>query len=389
MSNKLLPSEFDYNNDFNIMPIPPELKARELDLFMTIIKKIVDLNSRTIDLEFNEVFEYVANRGESTFYKMVMFSQFADKLLKWNIKYAVKDKNGIRFYAFVCFEKINSTLFADEYAEVAERFFKQRNRTFRITVQEDFFKMLINKEFGWTRADLKEYTWLSSKYAKRLYPLLKQWRNKGITRKYEWNEFKQLLNIPENYKISNINQRILKPAIKELMEQHNLFENSEDESDKRTIFEKLEFHKVKNKQGRGQGGKVEEIFFTFTPQREKTKEEKLTQENAEQAQKIERLEKQHERDKQENYYLHRRNAEIISDLGLKNKYEGYKGVQIKNNNGEMLKIVDIGEWGEKIEVMFKNQENETTFQKIFPTENHLRKYIETFSYRNFMPELVN
>lgn len=378
--SKKLPSEFDYNNDFNIMPTPPTLKARELDLFMSIIKKMVELNSRTIDIPLNEVFEYVAHRGEDFKDKMVMLSQFADKILKWNIKYTIKDKNGIRFYAFVCFEKMNTAMYSSDYAEFAEKFFKQPNRTVRITAQEDFFEMIINKKFGWTRADIKEYIWLSSKYTKKIYQLLKQWRSKGITQEYEWNEFKELLNIPKNYTQHNIDQRILEPAIKELTEQHNLFENSEDENHKRTIFEKLNFHKIKNKQGRGQGGKVEKIYFTFTPQREQTKEERLKLENTKQAEQIKAQAKQIEKIEKERDFATQQQAALAHALGVKNEYQHYVGRNYKNSNGESLKIMDIiklPEGGLKIE--FKNQETEDKFYTNCPSENHLKKYLETLT----------
>ncbi len=249
------------------------------------------------------------------------------------------------------------------------------------------FEYILNDLLNnFTEFELTEFVNIKGKYAKILYYHLKQFRSTGEVFLWEndFEKFKKTLNIPTSYKMSEIERRVLIPAIKELKKERNLFDMD------RIPFKNLRYDKIKKKGGKTSTSRITGIVFYFDKEITKPTEfEQLIQENAEQAQKIERLEKQHERDNQENYYLHRRNAEIMSDLGLKNKYERYKGVQIKNDNGEMLKIVDIGEWGEKIEVMFKNQENETTFQKIFPTENHLRKYIETFSYRNFMPELVN
>ena len=374
--NKKLPSEFDYNNDFNIMPTPPTLKARELDLFMTIIKRIVDNNNRTLTLDIDEVFEYIEYKGESLIEKLGVLSQFADKVLKWNIKYAVKDKNGARFYAFVCFEKMRSAIFADEYAEEGKNLFGMSNRTIEITAQKDFFEMIINKKFGWTRIDMKEYTWIRSKYAKKIYQLLKQWRSKGISPKIEWEEFKSILNIPENFKMCDIDKRILKPAIKELMEQHNLFEN-EELSHRRTIFENLHFYKVKDKKGRGQGGKVTDIYFTFTPQREQTAEERLKLENAKKDKQIEQLTKKNGQLTEQRNSAYRQTSSYEHQLGSRTGYEKFMGTSFKNRDGETIKILRPPfEFGGKIEVEFKNQEKESIFQRSFESENQLKSYIE-------------
>lgn len=67
------------------------------------------------------------------------------------------------------------------------------------------------------------------------------------------------MDIPKNYRQIDIDQRILKPAIKELSKERNLFDQV------RVPFKNLAYEKEKTA-GRGQGGKVSGITFTFKPE---------------------------------------------------------------------------------------------------------------------------
>jgi len=56
---------------------------------------------------------------------------------------------------------------------------------------------------------------VKGKYNKRLYSLLMQFKKTGLYFT-TWKSFKEILEIPETYRTSNIEQRVLKPARKEL-----------------------------------------------------------------------------------------------------------------------------------------------------------------------------
>ncbi|MBX2655343.1 replication initiation protein, partial [Campylobacter jejuni] len=105
---------------------------------------------------------------------------------------------------------------------------------------------------------LAEFAELSGKYTKTLYRLLKQFRTTGKAY-FEWEEFCRIMKIPENYRQIDIDQRILKPAIKELSKERNLFDQI------RVPFKNLAYEKEKTA-GRGRGGKVSGITFTFKPE---------------------------------------------------------------------------------------------------------------------------
>ncbi|EAK6464932.1 replication initiation protein [Campylobacter coli] len=241
-----------YNNDFNLLPMP-ELKAIQMDMFMAIIsltkdkkentpflKKFFNPDKRKIIIPQKKFIELCRLNDSKMDYKEIFFAidDCLKKLCNFLISYQ-KDERTI--YNFVCFEEAN--IIADEV---------------HITLQSRFYDMIINKKFGFTAFELAEFAELSGKYTKTLYRLLKQFRTTGKAY-FEWEEFCRIMKIPENYRQIDIDQRILKPAIKELSKERNLFDQI------RVPFKNLAYEKEKAK-GRGRGGKVSGITFTFKPE---------------------------------------------------------------------------------------------------------------------------
>ncbi|HEG3990701.1 TPA: replication initiation protein [Campylobacter coli] len=252
-----------YNNDFNLLPMP-ELKAIQMDMFMAIIsltkdkkentpflKKFFNPDKRKIIIPQKKFIELCRLNDSKMDYKEIFFAidDCLKKLCNFLISYQ-KDERTI--YNFVCFEEAN--IIADEV---------------HITLQSRFYDMIINKKFGFTAFELAEFAELSGKYTKTLYRLLKQFRTTGKAY-FEWEEFCRIMKIPENYRQIDIDQRILKPAIKELSKERNLFDQI------RVPFKNLAYEKEKTA-GRGRGGKVSGITFTFKP--ESVLMQKLEKEN--------------------------------------------------------------------------------------------------------------
>lgn len=362
-----------YHNDLNKIVLP-SFDEKELNLLFTILSKVKKKKAGDI-----------VNIYAKDFYKMVgknyTNKELADIILTLKTKFFKAD-----FTILLETEKEVGNATINLFQTMAIWCVKDnpyngndfsKNFTRVELALNPLFEYILNDLVAnFTEFELAEFVNIKGKYAKILYYHLKQFRSTGKVTIWQnsWEKFRKDLDIPKDYQQCNINQRILKPAIKELMKERTLFDLE------RIPFANLKYEKIKGT-GRGRGGNVIGIVFTFTPQREQTKEET-------QAQKIEKLEKQHEKDKRENDYLILKNAEIQSILGVESKYERYKGIQMRTNSNEMLKIVEIKEFGGEIEVLIKNQENESSFQKPFATENHLRKYLKQFNYISFMPEPV-
>ncbi|GAA9452199.1 hypothetical protein BTM440_15060 [Helicobacter pylori] len=67
----------------------------------------------------------------------------------------------------------------------------------------------------YTSFKLLEFQRVRGKYAKTLYRLLKQYKSTGIL-SVEWEQFRELLDIPKDYEMRNIDQKVLTPSLKEL-----------------------------------------------------------------------------------------------------------------------------------------------------------------------------
>ncbi|ARE81507.1 replication initiation protein [Campylobacter helveticus] len=241
-----------YNNDFNLLPMP-ELKAIQMDMFMAIIsltkdkkentpflKKFFNPDKRKIIIPQKKFIELCRLNDSKMDYKEIFFA--IDDCLKKLCNFLVSyQKNEKTIYNFVCFEEAN--IIADEV---------------HITLQSRFYDMIINKKFGFTAFELAEFAELSGKYAKTLYRLLKQFRTTGKAY-FEWEEFCRIMKIPQDYRQSEVDKWILKPALKELSKERNLFDQI------RVPFKNLFYEKEKTA-GRGRGGKVSGITFTFKPE---------------------------------------------------------------------------------------------------------------------------
>ncbi len=90
----------------------------------------------------------------------------------------------------------------------------------------------------YTSFKLLEFQRVRGKYAKTLYRLLKQYKSTGIL-SVEWSQFRELLDIPKDYEMRNIDQKVLTPSIKELNKiypfEHLSYKKERKSHDKRKV----------------------------------------------------------------------------------------------------------------------------------------------------------
>ncbi|MFP6310492.1 RepB family plasmid replication initiator protein [Helicobacter pylori] len=90
----------------------------------------------------------------------------------------------------------------------------------------------------YTSFNLLEFQRVRGKYAKTLYRLLKQYKSTGIL-SVEWSQFREILDIPKDYKMENIDQKVLTPALKELHKiypfEHLSYKKERKSHDKRKV----------------------------------------------------------------------------------------------------------------------------------------------------------
>ncbi|EAK7232422.1 replication initiation protein [Campylobacter jejuni] len=238
-----------YHNDFNKIKLPSFTEI-EQNLLCAIFLEIKEKGHKeTIKFPVLELKKIAlqGNLKDNKQFNSLMESLFY-KFFKADFTILIKDEKGREGKTFVnLFEKVTFW----NYNKLLEEI--------EIKVNEDFSYLVnsLTKEF--TGFELAEFVALSGKYTKTLYRLLKQYRTTGNAR-FEWNEFKRIMDIPEKMRICDIDKDILKPAIKELSKERNLFDQI------RVPFKNLAYEKEKEKGTRGRGGKVSAIIFSFKPE---------------------------------------------------------------------------------------------------------------------------
>lgn len=220
-----------YNNDLNSMPLR-DFTVNELNIFITICANIKDKGTDKVIYNFDKI-------RELSNYEFTGIDRFVNDL-----------RNTYR--------KLLATSFTTDDGNVIESFtlfnwFKITRDTQTVEIEvSDYFKYILNDlNLGnFTRFELKEYTDINSTYSKAIYMRLKQWKSIG---KWEVtiDEFRRLLSVPDSYKMGNIDQKILNPAMKDL----------------KPYFDNLKISKLdRRKKTSGRGRPVAYILITFKPQ---------------------------------------------------------------------------------------------------------------------------
>ncbi|MGQ2897621.1 replication A protein [Helicobacter pylori] len=108
-----------------------------------------------------------------------------------------------------------------------------------IQLNDNYQYLLNNLGMGqYTSFNLLEFQRVRGKYAKTLYRLLKQYKSTGIL-SVEWTQFRELLDIPKDYTMPNIDKFVLKIALKELRKiypfEHLSYKKERKSHDKRKV----------------------------------------------------------------------------------------------------------------------------------------------------------
>lgn len=217
-----------YNNQMNEVNFK-DFNTTELDLLMTICSKMREQGLKIIEFSFEQlkkISNYDPKQSNKKFIKDL--EKTYDKLIKLNFKIG----DDVNFTKFVLFNKY--TVNGD-------------NNKITIGVNPEFYFVLNELTSNFTRFELKEFIDLKSKYSKECYRKLKQFRKTGMWT-VEIEEFRRILDIPEKYKMCEINRTVLTPIKSELS----------------PLFKNLQIEKIKKKGAySGRGNKVTHIVFTF------------------------------------------------------------------------------------------------------------------------------
>ncbi len=168
----------------------------------------------------------------------------------------------------------------------------------------------------YTSFKLLEFQRVRGKYAKTLYRLLKQYKSTGIL-SVEWSQFRELLDIPKDYKMRNIDQKILTPSLKELKKIYP--------------FEHLSYKKERRSHDKRKVTHID-FYFEQLPQGETKKQKQADKQCTKRDIKLIAWDI--------NNQIAKRNAKSTMEARLL-ELKTLIGYQFKNNNGTILQIDNV------------------------------------------------
>lgn len=323
-----------YSNELHELKFNSMNEAQQ-NVFFTLLQQFRKASGDTLELDFNKLFE-LAQISQGTNYRKEILDKLG-RLQEFKFRYQINELGDLR--QDVIFPSIETD---------------SKNKVLRIRVSQGFKDRYISSPLkGWTRYELAEFVNLSGTYTKTIYRYLKQFKSSGRWR-IRYDDFKELLGVPEKYRASEIDKWILKPAIKELSAERNLFDM------RRTPFEKLVV--IKHKKGR----EIEALEFCFMPQpvSELEKDEKENERNlATIARDIQREER-----------LRSLKQNKIDEL----KPYLFQSVRVKNPNTQeydTLKIIELNYNQDKIKAKLKNSDDNYITEMTFESIKHLQNFL--------------
>lgn len=213
-----------YHNDLNTL-MCEKLTKDENNVLMAIITKL-GTGGETVTLTFREIKEIAWNshRSEDDFVKAV--------------------RGALRKYITAAHEEEKEN--GDVTGKTIFRQFeiKRAEKLITISIEPSLTYLFNAKEGNYTSFELREYAGLKTDHAKTIYRFLKQWKKTGV-----WSvtaeDFRKYVKAPAYMRESDIDGRIIKPAVKEL----------------KGIFPGLEVEKIKE---RRRGAPVAGYMFRFS-----------------------------------------------------------------------------------------------------------------------------
>nr|QGM49679.1 RepA [Helicobacter pylori] len=200
-----------YHNNTNKVNLG-KLSEREANLLFAIFQKLKDQGNTLIRFEPQDL------------KRMIMVkSNLTNRQLLQILKNLLDNISGANFW--IIKEHVeNGEVYEDHKSYMLFKQFEirihkptQNIEYLEVQLNDSYHYLLNNLGMGgqYTSFKLLEFQRVRGKYAKTLYRLLKQYKSTGIL-SVEWTQFRELLDIPKDYKMENIDQKVLTPSLNEL-----------------------------------------------------------------------------------------------------------------------------------------------------------------------------
>lgn len=185
-----------YKNELNTLHFKG-FNSTDLDMLMALCSKMKDKDEEIMAFDFVYLKEIMQYRAKDNDRFLKDLDDMNQKLIHVTASFKTETKR-VSFVLFPTFE------------------IDMKKEILRVRVNPDF-KFLLNEISGqFTLFELQEFTTLKGKYSKNLYRLLKQYRRTG-TYRIDIEEFRKRMDIPGTYKNRDVMEKVLKPAMNELI----------------------------------------------------------------------------------------------------------------------------------------------------------------------------
>lgn len=240
-----------YDNRLNSLSLP-NITESELNLFFNLIHKMRHKKQgEIVRFEAQEISKMIGDYKKTNEKLLDITERLFEKLFKADYKVLLNTSG-----EFIGKRRIN--LF-----KTMDIFYFVKNKEIAhidLETNEHFEHILGELLENYTEFELVEFVAIRGIYTKLLYTHLKQFRTTGKWLA-KWEDFLNLVKPPQGYRLSDIDKRIIKPAIKELSAERTLFDQ------KRIPFKNLKYQKLTNS-GEPNRKRLTPYFieFSFTPQ---------------------------------------------------------------------------------------------------------------------------
>ncbi|MGL2598362.1 replication initiation protein [Helicobacter pylori] len=301
-----------YHNNANKVNLG-KLSEREANLLFAIFQRLKDQGNTLIRFEPQDL------------KRMIMVkSNLTNRQLLQVLKNLLDNISGANFW--IIREHVeNGEIYEDHTSYMLFKQFEIRIHKPTQTIEyldvqlNDSYQYLLNNlGMGgqYTSFKLLEFQRVRGKYAKTLYRFLKQYKSTGIL-SVEWDQFRELLDIPKEYKMENIDQKVLTPSLKELRKIYP-FEHLSYKKERRNSHDRRKVTHI-------------DFYFEQLPQGETKKQKQKDKQRAQRDIKLVAWDI--------NNQIAKRNAKTTMEarfLELKTLI----GYQFRHNNGTILQIND-------------------------------------------------
>ncbi|GHQ95920.1 hypothetical protein VN0418_15600 [Helicobacter pylori] len=302
-----------YHNNTNKVNLG-KLSEREANLLFAIFQKLKDQGNTLIRFKPQDLKQMIMVKSNLTNRQLLqILKNLLDNISGanfWIIREHVENgeiyEDHISYMLFKQFEiRIHKPTQTIEYLDVQ--------------LNDSYQYLLNNLGMGgqYTSFKLLEFQRVRGKYAKTLYRLLKQYKSTGIL-SVEWTQFRELLDIPKDYKMENIDQKVLTPSLKELRKIYP-FEHLSYKKERRNSHDKRKVTHI-------------DFYFEQLPQGETKKQKQANKQRAKRDIKLVAWDI--------NNQIAKRNAKATIEARLL-ELKTLIGYQFRHNNGTILKIDDI------------------------------------------------